>query len=60
MNTKEEHAVAKLAAELRMEVGRAQASFRSGLAEAATVLTELRANRERRNMAELASSLTRF
>jgi hypothetical protein len=37
MNTKEEHAVAKLAAELRMEVGRAQASLRSGLVEAVSV-----------------------
>jgi hypothetical protein len=52
--TGEEQAVAKLAADLQKEVRRAQASLRSGLAEAASVLEELRANRERRNVAEHA------
>lgn len=52
--TGEEQAVAKLAADLQKEVRRAQASLRSGLAEAASVLEELRAKRQRRNAVERA------
>ncbi|HTU42845.1 MAG TPA: hypothetical protein VMF10_14140 [Candidatus Aquilonibacter sp.] len=44
----EEEAVAKLAADLRKEVQKAQASLRSGLAEAESVLAELKMNRKRR------------
>lgn len=46
-STEEDQALAELAAQLRKEVRRAQASLRSGLAEAATVLTEIRAQRRR-------------
>ncbi len=46
-SSEEEQAVAELAAQLRKEVRRAQASLRSGLAEANVVLAELRASRER-------------
>jgi hypothetical protein len=52
--TGEEQAVAKLAADLQKEVRRAQVSLRSGLAEAASVLEELRAKRQSRNAAERA------
>ena len=52
--TGEEQAVAKLAADLQKEVRRAQASLRSGLAEATSVLAELKANRQRRNVPERA------
>lgn len=45
----EEEALARLTADLRKEVRRAQASLRSGLATADAVLTELRANRKRRD-----------
>src|ERR1700692_1930821 len=44
----EEEAVAKLAAQLRKEVRRAQASLRSSLADAEALIAELRSNRERR------------
>jgi hypothetical protein len=46
--TGEEQAVAKLASHLHKEVRKAQASLRSGLAEATAVLEELRTERERR------------
>jgi hypothetical protein len=46
--TGEEQAVAKLASHLHKEVRNAQASLRSGLAEATGVLEELKAERERR------------
>jgi hypothetical protein len=45
----EEQAVARLAADLRKEVRRAQASLNSGLAEANTLLKELKTERERRS-----------
>ena len=48
----EEQAVAKLAADLRKEVRKAQASLRSGLAEADAVLEELRNERKRRHATE--------
>jgi hypothetical protein len=48
----EEQAIAELAVHLRKEVRRAQASLRSGLAEATSVLEELRAQRERRRNSE--------
>jgi hypothetical protein len=44
--SEEEQTLARLAAELRKEVRRAQASLRTGLAEAASVLQELRSRRE--------------
>jgi hypothetical protein len=47
----EEEAVAKLAAQLRKEVRRAQASLRSSLADAEALIAELRSNRERRRAA---------
>jgi hypothetical protein len=50
----EEETVAKLAAHLRKEVKKAQASLSSGLAEANGVLRELRTERERRRLAERA------
>jgi hypothetical protein len=46
--SEEEKVVAEPAAALRKEVRKAQQSLRSGLAEAASVLEELRAQRERR------------
>jgi hypothetical protein len=49
--TGEEQAVAKLASHLQKEVRKAQASLRSGLAEATAVLEELKTARERRNLA---------
>jgi hypothetical protein len=48
-SSEEEQAVAELAAQLRKGVRRAQASLRSGLAEAAAVLEEMRAERHRRS-----------
>ena len=50
----EEETVAKLAAHLRKEVKKAQASLSSGLAEANSVLKELRTERERRRWAQRA------
>ena len=47
--TGEELAVAKLAADLQKEVRKAQSSLRRGLAEAASVLAELRTARQRRS-----------
>lgn len=47
----EEEAVAELAAQLRKEVRKAQASLRSSLAEAEALIAELRSNRERRTAA---------
>jgi hypothetical protein len=47
----EEEAVAKLAAQLRKEVRRAQVSLRSSLAEAEALIAELRSNREHRSAA---------
>jgi hypothetical protein len=44
----EEKMLAELTAQLRKEVRRAQASIRSGIAEADSVLKELRAKREQR------------
>jgi hypothetical protein len=44
----EEEAVARLAADLRKEVRKAQTSLRSGLAEVEAVLAELKNNRKRR------------
>ncbi|MGA8622790.1 MAG: hypothetical protein WB660_30235 [Candidatus Sulfotelmatobacter sp.] len=44
----EEQTVAKLAAHLRKEVKKAQASLKSGLDEATAVLQELKTERERR------------
>jgi hypothetical protein len=46
--TGEELAVAKLASHLHKEVRKAQASLRSGLAEATAMLEELKSERERR------------
>lgn len=50
--TGEEQAVAKLASHLHREVRKAQASLRSGLAEATAVLEDLRAERKRRRSDE--------
>ncbi|MGB8988211.1 MAG: hypothetical protein WCC37_16535 [Candidatus Sulfotelmatobacter sp.] len=50
----EEQVVAKLAAELRKKVRKAQASLRSSLAEANAMLKELKVHRERRRPAEHA------
>lgn len=50
--TGEELAVAKLASHLHKEVRKAQASLKSGLAEATAVLDELKKERERRNASE--------
>jgi len=47
----EEEAVAELAAQLRQEVRKAQLSLRSSLAEAETLIAELRSNRDRRKAA---------
>jgi len=47
-----EQAVAKLASHLHKEVRKAQASLRSGLAEATAVLEDLRAERKRRRCDE--------
>jgi hypothetical protein len=47
----EERQLAGLATQLRAEVRRAQASLRSGLTVAEEVLTELKAQRERRDRA---------
>ena len=47
----EEKVIAELTAQLRKEVRRAQASLRSGLAEADAVLAELREAREQRRAA---------
>lgn len=49
-----EETVAKLAAHLREEVKKAQASLSNGLAEANSVLKELRTKRERRRSQEHA------
>jgi hypothetical protein len=46
--TGEEQAAAKLASHLHKQVRKAQASLRSGLAEATAVLEDLRAERARR------------
>jgi len=43
--TDEERAIAEMAAQLRKEVRRAQASLKAGLAEADSVLQELRSRR---------------
>jgi hypothetical protein len=50
----DEATVAKLAVLLRQEVKKAQASLSSGLAEANSVLKELRMERERRRSAQRA------
>jgi hypothetical protein len=52
--TGEEQAVAKLAADLQKEVRRAQGALQSGLAEANSVLEELRAKRQQRHNSERA------
>jgi arsenate reductase-like glutaredoxin family protein len=52
--SEEEKAVADMAAQLRKEVRRAQSSLRSSLARAEALVSELRAKRESRKMAELA------
>ena len=49
--SREEEAVAELAAQLRKEVRKAQLSLRSSLAEAEALIAELRSNRERRRTA---------
>ncbi len=49
--TDEEQAVGELAAQLRKEVRKAQASLKGGLAEATAVLAELRLERQRRGKA---------
>jgi hypothetical protein len=46
--SEEEKAVAELAGQLRKEVRRARLSLRSSLADAEALVTELKANRERR------------
>jgi hypothetical protein len=48
-SSEEEQALAELAAQMRKDVRRAQTSLRSGLAEAAAVLEEMRTQRERRS-----------
>ena len=47
-SSEEEQVVAELAAQLHKVVRRAQASLRSGLAEASTALEQMRAERDRR------------
>jgi hypothetical protein len=52
--TGEEQTVARLAADLQKEVRRAQGALRSGLAEANSVLQELKAKRQQRQNLERA------
>jgi hypothetical protein len=52
--TGEEQTVARLAADLQKEVRRAQGALRSGLAEANSVLGELKAKRQQRQNLERA------